>query len=667
MKNIFIILAFLVTFAAGAQSAKKLFKEADGYFEEKLYRPALDIYLAGLQKDSSRADIYFRTGLCYLETAYKDKSLRYLKKAHDMSSVVHPKILLFLGEAYQYNHKFAKALETYSAYRKTFDKDEETERQSELVYLNRKQYECRNGMRYMKDPVAAIITNTGPVINSKYADFAPVISANESVLVFTSRREGSTGGELSPEDNDFYEDIYITYKGNGTWTAPRNIKEVNTDQHDACVALSPDGKQLFIYRDKQGGDLYASNFDAATNVWSKPQGLGENINTKYYEPSISMTSDGKTIYFSSDRPGGQGGLDIYKSQKDEKGKWGEAVNLGSVVNTPYDDDAPFIHSDGQTLYFSSRGHAGMGGYDIYRSEFQDDVWTAPENLGYPINTAGEDIYFVLSADNKHGYYASAKENGSGEKDIYMISMPERKQLEISAQIKTIEVKAVSLQIKNVEMKTQVVAENTTSATVLKGKVIDAETKAPLVADVVLADNTTAEQLAEQKTDNEGMFSTFMPSGKNYNFSVQKQDYLFHSENFDIPAGKGFQEYNIVIELKKIDIGSKVVLRNIFFDFDKATLRKESTAELEKLLEIMREMPRLKIELSGHTDSKGSAEYNKKLSERRAQAVVQYLVAKGIATDRLRFAGYGKERPLASNDDEEGRQINRRTEFEIIAK
>ncbi len=666
-KTVFISLAMLAAFAANGQSAKKLFKEADNYFGEKLYAPALDLYLAGLQRDSSRSDIYFHTGLCYLETAYKEKSLRYLKKAHEMSATVHPKILLFLGEAYQYNHRFAKAAEVYAAYRKTFDKDSETERQSELVHLNRKMYECANGLRYMKEPVKAIITNTGPIINSKHADFAPVISADESVLVFTSRREGSTGGELSAEDNQFYEDIYITYKGNGSWTAPRNIKEVNTDQHDACVALSPDGKQLFIYRDKQGGDLYASNFDAVANVWSKPQGLGENINTKYYEPSISMTSNGGMIYFSSDRPGGQGGLDIYKSQKDEKGKWGAAVNLGPVVNTPYDDDAPFIHSDGQTLYFSSRGHAGMGGYDIYRSEIQDEVWTAPENLGYPINTAGEDIYFVLSADNKHGYYASAKENGSGEKDIYMISMPERKPLEISAQINTIQVRAVNLQIKNVEMKTQAVAENTTNATVLKGKVIDADTKEPLVADVVLVDNATAEQLEEHKTDQAGMFSTFMPSGKNYNFSVEKENYLFHSENFDIPANNGYQDFNIVIELRKISVGSKVVLRNIFFDFDKATLRKESTAELEKLLEIMQQMPKLKIELSGHTDSKGADEYNKKLSQKRSQAVVNYLIAKGISADRLRFAGYGEERPMASNDDEEGRQLNRRTEFEIIAK
>lgn len=664
MKKVLLIglLAF-VALAVQAQSAKKLFKEGDGYFAERMYSQALELYLLGLKLDPENPKANFNTGICYLETAYKEKTLAYLKKAQQLKPDIHEQLLVFLGEAYQYNHQFPEALKQYEAFLKTVEKNDPV-----TTYVNRRMYECNNGIRYLKEPVKATIENIGPIINSKYADFAPVISANEAVVVFTSRREGSTGEELAPEDNQFYEDMYISYKANGNWTPPRNLKEINTSQHDACVALSSDGKQLFIYKDKNGGDLYYSDFDAVNNIWSKPQSLGDNINTKDYETSISMTADGNTIYFSSNRPGGSGGLDIYMSRKTPEGKWGPAVNLGPTINTTYDEDAPFIHADGQTLYFSSRGHAGMGGYDIYRSERNEDgTWSNPENLGYPINTADQDIYFVLSADNKHGYYASAKEGGSGEKDIYIISMPPRKTIETASQIKTVQIKTTAPVVKTVEMKQRETAEIQTNATIVRGKVIDAETKLPLVAEVVLADNTTAEQLEEHKTDTTGSFSTFMPSGKNYNFSVQKDGYLFHSENFDIPQANGFQQFDLVVELKKINIGSKVVLRNIFFDFDKATLRKESTAELENLLEIMQEMPKLKIEISGHTDSKGSAEYNKTLSAKRAKAVVDYLIAKGIAADRMRSAGYGKERPMATNDTDAGRQLNRRTEFEIIGK
>ncbi|MCU0355126.1 MAG: hypothetical protein MUD08_15515 [Cytophagales bacterium] len=251
------LVVLLAVAVVQAQSAKRLFKEADGYFEEKLYTQALDLYLQGLKSDPENPKANFQAGICYLETAYKEKSLPYLKKALQLKPDIHAQLLVFLGEAYQYNHQFPEAIKQYEAFLKNVDKNEPV-----TAHVNRKIYECHNGIRYLKDPVKAKIDNIGSVINSKYADFAPVISANEAVLVFTSRREGSTGGEMAPEDNQFFEDMYITYKGNGTWTVPRNLKEINTDQHDACVALSPDGKQLFIYRDKNGGDLYSSNFDA---------------------------------------------------------------------------------------------------------------------------------------------------------------------------------------------------------------------------------------------------------------------------------------------------------------------------------------------------------------------------------------------------------------------
>lgn len=658
--TIFLLCLFMgSTCQVYGQSAKRIFKEADGYFESAEYENALTVYLEGLKLDPENAEANFKTGICYLQTIHEDKAITYLLKAYKKMPTVAPDIQLYLGEAYQYNHQFAEAKQAYELYKNAY-----TGKDASIANkLSRRIFECENGIKYLKQPVKAQIDNIGPIVNSKYAEYAPVISADESVLVFTSRRQGSTGNFVSLDDNQYYEDIYIAYKVNGNWTTPRNIQEVNTEKHDACIALSADGKQLFIYKDSKGGDIYVSNFDAPKNIWSKPQSLGDNVNTKYQEPSVSMTADGNTIYFSSNRPGGTGGLDIYVSRKDEKGKWGEAVNIGAPVNTPYDEDAPFIHPDGQTLYFSSRGHEGMGNYDIFRSTVDaDGKWSASENLGYPINTSGDDTYFVLSADNKHGYYASAKEGGIGEKDIYIISMPKREALATTTK-STIQVEQVA--VKTLQVKPAARGDIKSAITILKGTVIDAFTKAPLEADIVLVNNENAETISEQRSDTSGFYKTTMPSGKNYGFSVQKEGYLFHSENYDIPASDGYQEVTLNVELKKVSVGSRIILRNIFFDFDKATLKKESTAELEKLLDILNEVPSLKIEISGHTDNKGSADYNKKLSERRAKSVVDYLLAKGISGDRLRFAGYGMDRPLVSNDDEYGRQLNRRTEFEII--
>jgi outer membrane protein OmpA-like peptidoglycan-associated protein/tetratricopeptide (TPR) repeat protein len=664
MSSVRLICCFLATWLCAnivyAQSAKRIFKEADQFFESQDYSNALPVYLEGLKLEPEHPQANLRTGICYLQTIHENKAITYLLKAYQRNPAINPTIQLYMAEAYQYNHQFTEAKEAYQNHKKTVSgKDAAL-----LAQIDRRIYECENGLKYINQPVKAQIDNIGNVINSKYAEYAPVISSDESVLVFTSRREGSTGNFVSLDDNQHYEDIYISYKVNGKWLTPRNIQEINTEKHDACIALSADGKQLFIYKDSRGGDIYVSNFDAMKNIWSKPQGLGDNVNTKYQEPSVSMTADAKTIYFSSNRPNGMGGLDIYVSHKDAKGNWGEAVNVGAPINTPYDDDAPFIHPDGQTLYFSSRGHAGMGGYDIFRSSLEaNGKWAAPENIGYPINTAGDDTYFVLSADNRHGYYASAKENGMGEKDIYIISMPKRDAL-ATASGSSIQVEK-KIAVKNMQVAQPAKIEVKSATTILKGTISDAFTKLPLEADIVLVNNENSEIISEQQSDTVGFYQTVMPSGKNYGFAVQKEGYLFHSENYDIPASEGYQEIILNVELKKVSVGSKIILRNIFFDFDKATLKKESTSELEKLLDIMKEVPKLKIEISGHTDNKGSADYNKKLSERRAKSVVDYLLAKGISPDRLNYAGYGMERPLVSNEDEEGRKLNRRTEFEII--
>ncbi|MFN6944017.1 MAG: OmpA family protein [Cytophagaceae bacterium] len=652
---------------ASAQNSKKLLKNANSFFDKGLYKEAIAAFNEVLKLEPDNAEANYKMGYSYLKTINRTKSLPYLIKANKSNPQIAEDIKYLLATSYHLNHKFEEAFKLYTEFKKTLD----VKKKADLIaVIDRNIYECENGMEYIKNPVKAKIENLGAVINTQYSDFAPVITADESILVFTSRRPGSTGGQLD-QRNVPYEDVYVSYNKNGKWTEPQNIgKPINTSYHDASIAISPDGSHIFIYKDDNAGDIFMSTFEGES--WGKPQDMGKNVNTKSSETSISMTADGNTIYFTSNRDvkenknteGSKGGFDIYMSKKDKKGKWGEAVNLGPVINTPYDEEAPFIHPDGRTLYFSSKGHAGMGGFDIFKSTLQKDgTWSEPENLGYPINTAEDDIYFVLSADNKHGYYSSEKEDGFGEQDIYIISMPEPEELA------AIESKDVAMENKGTGMKKMkpiAKVQSFNPITILKGTITDELTKEPIECKLVITDNDKNEVITELKSNAAtGGYLVVLPSGKNYGIAVEKKEYLFHSENFDIPESNNYQEIVKDIELKKVILGSKIVLRNIFFDFDKATLRSESTAELERLYLLMVENKGLKIEISGHTDNKGSADYNKKLSQERAKAVVDYLIKKGITSDRLKFAGYGFDRPLASNDTEEGRQLNRRTEFEII--
>lgn len=658
LKRVFLLFFSLSLLSPlAAQNVKKLLKNADSFYEKELYIDAIPAYKEVLKSEPDNAEANYRLGLSYLRTIHKVKALPHLEKAYKINPGLDPEMPYHLADSYHLNHKFEDALKYYSQYKATLNPKKEEDL---IKKLDRRIYECENGKSYVANPVKAKITNLGKVLNTKYSDFAPVISADESILVFTSRRPGSTG-ELLDYNLEYYEDVYLSIKQqNGKWSAPENIgRPVNTDGHDASIAISPDGQIIFLYKDDHAGDIFISRFDG--EKWEKPDDMGKNINTKYRETSISMTADGRTVYFTSNRPDGFGGMDIYKSVKDKKGKWGEAVNLGGVINTEYEEESPFIHPDGRTLYFSSRGHAGMGEYDIFKSTLSPDgIWSTPENLGYPINTADVDIYFVLSADNKHGYYSSEREDGFGEKDLYMISMPEPEA------VKEIAKKDAVLDKSPKKLRPIAKMETHNPVTILKGKVFDELTLEPLAADLKVIDNEKNEVISEIKTNaTTGTFLIVLTSGKNYGIEVNKETYLFHSENFDIPESQSYQEIYKEIPLKKVALGSKIILKNIFFDFDKSTLRPESTNELERLYELLLELPNLKIEISGHTDNKGSADYNKTLSLNRAKAVVDYLVQKGIKADRLKYAGYGFERPIADNSTDAGRQLNRRTEFEII--
>jgi outer membrane protein OmpA-like peptidoglycan-associated protein len=497
--------------------------------------------------------------------------------------------------------------------------------------------------------------------------------------MFTSRRNTSTGADKMGEgQTDYYEDIYITKKVDGKWSAPENMgDQINTDGHDATTAVSPDAQSMIIYKDTKGdGNLYECKLEG--EIWSKPKKMNKFINTKHHESSASYSNDGKTLYFVTNKPGGLGQHDIYVTSWDDATQdWGEAKNLGASINTKHNEEAVLIHPDGKTLYFSSQGHNTMGNYDIFKSTLNiDGTWSKPENMGYPINTVDDDVFFVINASGRRGYYSSFKEDGEGEKDIYMITFlgPEKPE-QLSSEDNLLASIAKPVGEKIEEKKVDALTKR---ITILKGVVSDAKTLKPVQASLELIDideNKTLAVFESNKTT--GKYLVSLPSGKNYGLIVRKESYLFHSENFNIPETAAYQEVQKDIGLKKIEVGSIIILKNIFYDYNKSTLRDASKNELDRLVKLLTENPTIKIELSAHTDSRGGNDYNQKLSQERAQSCVDYLIKNGISTDRLVTKGYGETRLIKSDaeiaklkfkdEKEDAHQENRRTEFKITSK
>jgi len=647
--------------------AKNNLEEGDKLYEQGavFFKEALPFYQKAQEFNPNNADLNYKLGKCYLQSAFKKNALKHFKRAVELNPEIDPEIQYYLGVAYHIDMEWDKAAEAYAKYQKvTLNNPNPL---ANLEIQNRIS-QCMNGKELVKKPLRVFIDNLGKNINTEYNEYGAVISADESVLLFTARQPNSTGGGIDPGLNENFEDIYISYKQpDGQWSKAVNLpKQVNSPDHDAVAAISADGQRFIIYMgSSNSGDLFESVLTG--NEWSKPESLGKNVNSKYHEPSACYSPDENTLYFVSDMPGGEGQHDIYMCKKDEKGRWGEAKNLGKTVNSAFNEEGVFMHPDGKTLYFSSEGHKSMGGFDIFKTVLDPatNTWRTPENVGYPVNTADDDVFFVLSANGRHGYYMSLSADGFGRRDLYMITFlgAEKPMVQnnednlIASHTAPVKetVKAESVAIKEAQL------------TILKGVITDALTQKPLEATIEIVDNQMNQVIASFTSNSaSGKYLVSLPAGKNYGIAVKKEGYLFHSENFDIPNTAAFQQVTKDVELKNIAVGSKIVLKNIFFDFDKATLRPESTNELQRLTKLLTDVPTLKIEISGHTDSKGANDYNKTLSDNRAKAVVDYLIKAGITANRLVYKGYGEEQPISTNETEEGRQLNRRTEFKILS-
>lgn len=657
MKSKFTPLTFILIFCLGAlfstlsvkaQSFRKKYEQASMYFNNNRYSQALP-YLLSL--DSIQADnnnINFQIGVCYFNAPiHQERAIPYLIKAnHDISESYNPNsykekhapedACLYLAQAYHLTYQFDTALAYYHKFLTYIDttKDKKT-----LEEVSRDIQMCNTAKELTANPVKMTVQNLGDSINSPYPDYSPVVSADESQIFFTSRRIGE-----KDVTGQYFENIYMANKVNGQWGQAFNIGPPINDlgRHSATVGLSPDGQTIFIYRDDGNGDgnIYTTHLNGT--VWSTPQKLDENVDSKYWEPSASMSADGQLLFFSSNRPGGFGGLDIYMSRLLPNGQWGKAINLGPTINTEYDEDAPYIHPNGKTLYFSSRGHNTMGGYDIFYSTLDsNNHWGTPVNIGYPVNTPGDDIFFFPTTDGKGAYYSSFKDSGYGEKDIYRITFPEKK------------------------------AE---AITVYRGIIKSAvDSTVPQNIEIIVTDNETGEQVGVYHPNSAtGRYLIILPSGKNYNITYNASDYLFHSENIDVRDSTAYEVIDRPVELDPLKIGEKIILRNIFFPSGKAKLSPESDAELQRLYDLMTKYKGITVEISGHTDAQGSDKINIPLSLHRAQAVIKYLEDKGIDSSRFVAKGYGATMPIAKNKNpngtwnREGMRLNRRIEFKILS-
>ncbi len=610
--------------------------------------------------NKENAELNFKIGYCYLHTLYKMKSLSFLQSAFDLKPEVSFDIHYRLGQAYHYNYMFDTAIEHYSKFKNNVPNE---------VYLvfakavNKKIKECKYGAEFQMDVKNVMVQNIAE-LNTAFGDYSPLITADEDVLIFTSRREGSSFGEISKQDGQYFEDIYISTKRNGTWQTPRNIgKPLNTKGHDATVGLSADGQKLFIYRDL---DIYYSELEG--NTWSKPRRMPRTISSKdYAENSACFSTDEKTIYFvrgkTADPKTSNG--DIYYS-KLVNGKWQKAKKLGGrTLNTPYDEDGVFLHPDGRTLYFSSKGHNSMGGYDIFSSTLDDHGnWSKPVNMGIPVNSPDDDIYFVMAADGRTGYYSSVKPSGRGATDLYkMVFVKLDKPLFIDTEDNLIACLEKPVSEASVG---EVVEIKKNYLTIVKGTITDAVTKEKLKSKIEISDNDTGKKLLTLYSNQlTGKYLTALASGKNYGMAVTTDGYLFHSENFNIPKKAEYQEITIDIELYKLKKGSKVVLKNISFDTGKYILKPASNVELNRLTKILEENPQIRIEISGHTDSQGNYNGNVTLSKNRASAVVSYLIRQGISKSRLTSRGASWDEPIDTNKTKAGRANNRRVEFKIL--
>ena len=628
----FFCLLFLQIFETVAQESKTDLRKFDRAYS--LFVSG-DFYMARYQLTEllKKNANYLDAILLLAETYNKlDSTLAEIKTLEKAGSISNDKLIYFrLGMAAYSVGQYEKAITSLLQISGNYAN---SERQGEIERVIKN---CEFAIEAQKNPVDFEPELLSRNINSNFDEYWPSISVDKNTLVFT---------RLIKEAPKFpQEDFYISVKDSAGWSLAKPLTEINTNQNEGAQNLSADGKMLFFtacskFDGKGSCDIYFSRME--NGKWSRPKNAGEPVNTRFWESQPSLSSDYRFLYFSSNRPGGKGNKDIWRApvigvNADGSFIWGEPENLSDSINTPGNEISPFIHANNKQLYFASDYHTGMGKHDLFVSEFQENgKFSFAKNLGYPVNTYENEQGLTISADGLDAFYASGKNNKTGL-DIYRFTLPE-----------TVRPNPVSF---------------------VKARVLDSQSKKPLKSLVELVD------ILEDKinprtfyTDENGELFICLPTGTKYAFNISAPGYLFYSQAFDLSEIRTvYNPYYLTIELSKIELGTEMNLYNIYFDTNSFELLPESEPELKKLSGFMQNNNSIVVQIQGHTDNVGNETHNQILSENRAKAVYSYLLNQGINKERLSFKGFGESKPVAGNDSEDGRKLNRRTTILINGK
>lgn len=643
-RNILIILLITLPISIFAQTYTT-YKTANGKLK-KSYEKARDQSRSGnyaaalkeldkiLEQDPTFIDAQIRWAQIKYDQGFLAEAEQAYEKVLTIDPTYQPRLYYELALTELRQDKFAEAVPNFEAFLSQKDQNERLIDRAKIYAEN-----ARFAEKATKNPVPFKPEKIESDLNTPLDEFLPTLTADESMLIFARLV-------------DRQEDLFFSKKEAGIWDAGQAIEALNTMGDEAGQSISADGR-ILVYtacnrKDVIGScDLFYIEFQS--DNWSAPVNLGPPVNTKAWESMPSLSANGQTLFFASKRDGGQGGEDLWVTHRSTNGTWSTPQNLGDKINTDADERAPFIHPDGKTLYFMSKGHPGMGGFDLFYARKQvDGTWDKPINLGYPINTKADEGAIFVSLDGRTAYFNSnridtAQDKPRPDSDIYTFELyPEARPLPV---------------------------------TYVKAKVTDKETQKPLSAIISFTELEKEEQFASAITDNQGEFLVCLPAGKDYALNVSHEGYLFHSEHFAL-AGKATLEEPFLLEIELIALPKEntpivaektkpIILKNVFFETASAALKRASISELTRLQQLLLENRSLKVRINGHTDNVGEEADNLQLSEARAKAVYDFLIDKGIASDRLQYKGFGESQPIDTNETEEGRRNNRRTEFEII--
>lgn len=622
MKHILLSLCCLISLGLMAQKTDKADRKAGELFEQAIqavrtyqYDNAIHFLNEALKVKPNYPDAYGQMGLTYVAKKQYKEAIAAFKKLLEIDADGLRFIRMSYAKALAGNGQFADALKMVE----------------EQIAISKKpsaeQAQFKKNMEYALStkPVPFEPKNLGANINTADAEYFPSLTIDGKTLVYTRRVAGRN------------EDFFVSEKDSLQWQLSKDMGEpVNSAFNEGAQNISQDGEMLvFTGCDFPGGrgscDIYYSVKTA--DGWQAPRNIGTAINSELWESQPCLSPDKQTLYFT--RETHDAGADIFVSRRSADGRWSLAERLGPNINTPGREMTPFLHADGQTLFFASTGHQGFGGLDIFYSRLQPDgSWGPAVNLGFPINTIDEDGSLTVAADGVTAYFASDRSDGRGSLDIYSFELYE--------------------------------AARPQPTLYVRGYVYDVKTNQRLVAALELTDLATKLTVANIRSNENGEYLVPLPTGKDYALSVSRKGYLFYSENFSLKEVKEGQPFEKNVPLQPLEANAVVVLRNIFFASNEYTLQPASTTELDKLVALLKSNPTMEVELSGHTDNVGSDTDNQVLSENRAKAVVEYLVKQGIAAKRLKAKGYGESKPVDTNDTDAGRAQNRRTELKVIS-